>query len=281
MHDILERFIKTVTARGALPGYGEPWDSGHLGLLRDIAEEEFDRAEAEGVTGKNLLWQVVKEEFRQDLDAFLEEDSRWRSEKESRPLWAERSFGMAGAGSLPPVVLTLPSGGRIRFRGRIDRVDAADGGSKLVVIDYKSGGTSYYQDMKDDSLAGGRHLQLPVYALAARSGVEGGSEADVEACYWFVTARGGFERRTVPLAPVEDRFLEVVEGITSGIGQGLFPANPGPPGWEGRPRNCQFCDFDRICPANREALWARKRGNPELVSYLSLAGAADVEEAEE
>ncbi|MDP6548482.1 MAG: PD-(D/E)XK nuclease family protein [Dehalococcoidia bacterium] len=281
LHDILERFVKTVTARDTLPGYGEPWDSEHLGLLRGIAEEEFDRAEAEGVTGKKLLWHVVKAEFRQDLDAFLEEDSRWRSEEGSRPLWAERSFGMADTGSLPPVVLTLPSGVSIRFRGRIDRVDSAAGGSKTVVIDYKSGGTSYYQDMKDDPLAGGRHLQLPVYALAARSGAAGGPDTDIEACYWFVTARGGFERRTVPLAQVEDRFLEVVEGIASGIRQGLFPANPGPPGWEGRPRNCQFCDFDRICPANREVLWHRKQGNPELAPYLNLAGAPDAEEADE
>jgi RecB family exonuclease len=281
VHDILERFVKTVTARGELPGYGEPWDRGHLELLRAIAEEEFDRAEAEGVTGKNLLWQVVKAEFRQDLDAFLEEDSRWRSEEGARPLWAERSFGMADAGSLPPVVLTLPDGGRIRFRGRIDRVDSAAGGSKVVVIDYKSGVTSYYQDMKDDPLAGGRHLQLPVYALAARAGTDGEPDADVEACYWFVTARGGFERRTVPLAQVEDRFREVAEGITSGIQQGLFPANPGPPGREGRPRNCQICDFDRICPANREALWARKRGNPEVAPYLNLSAAADAGEAEE
>ncbi len=286
LHDILERFIKTVTERGELPGYGEPWDSGHLRLLQDIGEKEFDRAEAEGVTGKNLLWQVVKAEFRQDLDAFLEEDSRRRSEEGSRPLWAERPFGMADAGSLPPVVLTLPDGGRLRFRGRIDRVDSAAGGTKVVVIDYKSGGTSYYQDMKDDPLAGGRHLQLPVYALAARFGTGGEPDADVEACYWFATARGGFERRTVSLAQVEDRFLEVVEGIASGIQQGLFPANPGPPGWEGKPRNCQFCDFDRICPANREVLWARKRGNPELGPYLNLAdlnlsGTAGTEEAAE
>jgi hypothetical protein len=279
MHDILERFIKTVTAHDGLPGFGQPWDSGHLALLREIAEEEFDRAEAEGVTGKNLLWQAVKEEFRQDLDAFLEEDSRWRAEEGSRPLWAERSFGMTDEGSLPPVVLMLHSGVQIRFRGRIDRVDTLAGASKVVVIDYKSGGTSYYQDMKDDPLAGGRHLQLPVYALAARSGVEG--EPDVEACYWFVTARGGFDRRTVPLAQVEDRFLEVVESIASGIGQGLFPANPGPPGREGKPQNCQFCDFDRICPANRDVLWDRKRGNLELATYVSLAAAPDVEEADE
>ncbi|MAF39835.1 MAG: hypothetical protein CL696_13320 [Chloroflexi bacterium] len=279
LHDILERFVKTVTARDGLPGYGEPWDSGHLELLREVAEEEFDRAEAEGVTGKSLLWQAVKEELRQDLDAFLEEDSRWRSEEGSRPLWAERSFGMADAGSLPPVVLTLPSGVRIRFRGRIDRVDSLAGDSKVVVIDYKSGGTSYYQDMKDDPLAGGRHLQLPVYALAARSGTGGGP--DVEACYWFVTARGGFERRTVPLAQVEDRFLGVVEGIASGIGQGLFPANPGPPGRDGKPRNCQYCDFDRICPADRDVLWHRKRGNPELGAYVNLAGPADAEEDSE
>ena len=37
-----------------------------------------------------------------------------------------------------------------------------------------------------------------------------------------------------------------------------------------RPRNCAYCDFDRICPSNRERVWERKRSAPGMEPYLAL-----------
>lgn len=279
IHTILEQFVRAAMERGRLPGFGEPWGELHRKWLMEIAEKEFERAEAEGITGRRLLWEAVQEEIRQDLLGFLEEDGRHRAEQQLRPSGVEQRFGPDRSDSLPPVVVPLSSGLQLRFRGRIDRVDLHPSGSRVIVIDYKTGSASPYQEMKTDPLGGGRRLQLPVYALAARSAA--GEGAEVEAHYWFVTARGGFERKAVSLAQVERRFLEVVETIAAGIQQGLFPANPGPPGRDGRPQNCQFCDFDRICLTDRELLWMRKRDNPELSPYLNLIGLEGGEEDKE
>ena len=68
-----------------------------------------------------------------------------------------------------------------------------------------------------------------------------------------------------------NRFAEVVETIASNIKKGLFPANPGTKdNRNGEPQNCEYCDFDRVCPSNRRLLWERKSTNPEIAPYLSL-----------
>ena len=276
VHDILRRFVATCQERGTLPEFGQPWRPEHRALLLELAEEECQSAQARGITGRRLLWDVAREEMRQDLAAFIEEDNRWRAKHGARPVFVEKGFGFNDVTGLPPVKLSLEDGTALYFRGQIDRVDANASGSTLIVTDYKSGSASYYDDMKSDPLGRGHHLQLPVYALAAR---ETHPQAEVIGQYWFVTARGNFELRTVNLGEVEERFTGVVATIAAGIQRGLFPADPGPSGRNG-PQNCRFCDFDRICPANRDFVAARKLSDSALALYRELAGHGTGEEDE-
>ena len=68
---------------------------------------------------------------------------------------------------------------------------------------------------------------------AAAPGLRGGRPAllgatDVEAAYWFVSAKGGFKRDEFRLdAATEARFREVVGHIVDSIDEGWFPAVPG------------------------------------------------------
>ncbi|MDO8472292.1 MAG: PD-(D/E)XK nuclease family protein, partial [Dehalococcoidia bacterium] len=279
LHRVLERFMRESLVQGKMPGFGEPWESWHERLLIDIAEDEFVQVEARGITGRRVFWEATQKEMRRDLSAFLEEDNRWRGEEHSRPLWIERQFGMKDEGSLPSVELAMPDDLPVAFHGRIDRVDQCETApalpAKFIVIDYKFGSAYPFTDMKDDPLGGGRHLQLPVYGLAARAAL--GTGAAVEALYWFATAKGGFEQKGVNLAEVECRFRDLTSTITRMIGLGLFPANPGT---EDRD-NCKFCDFKRVCPPDRDMAWERKSQAPELKPYLALSQGAPAEGAEE
>ena len=279
VHAILERFVDEQIKGGALPGHGRPWGPEHQRRLDEIAEEEFDRAEAEGVTGRPLLWAVAREDILEDLDTFLEKDSERLAEQGLTPLGIEQTFGMAGGTGArpmdtpvhgegwPPVELTLKDGTRLRFHGVIDRIDGNADGSRIWVIDYKTGSANPYKDMRDDPLDRGHRLQLPIYALAARLRYPGAHE--IRAAYWFTSARGKFEMKQVTLRDVEDRFTEVAAMIVSGIQRGVVPAHPGKPGNRG-PENCTYCDFDRICPSNRERLWERKRSAPGMEPYTAL-----------
>ena len=275
VHAILERFIKEALDGGAPPP-GVAWTPQQRERLMAIAREEFQKAEEQGVTGRRVLWEVVQNDILQDLETFLLEDSQRRAEMHLAPLHAEYRFGFGG----PPVTLALPDGGQISFRGIIDRVDAAPDGSRALVMDYKTGSSRWYENMRKDPLQGGAKLQLPVYALAVRESLL--RDAELTAEYWFVSANGGFQRVEVALADVEGQFAQTVQAIVQGVRGGVFPANPGASGRDG-PQNCRYCDFKRICPSNKQALWAGKQASREAAPYVALTagGAAlDVEEGE-
>jgi hypothetical protein len=274
IHGVLERFIGTVQEQGGLPAPGEPWGREHRDLLYRIAHQSFAEAEARGVTGKALLWELEREAILSDLDAFLAADTALRARFGVSPHQVEVRFGLQratdGEPSLPPAEREIAAVGTLRFRGAVDRVDLDPAGKVALVLDYKTGGTRSYEALKKDPVDAGRHLQLPIYTLAIQTGL--GEEVAVRAAYWFVSARGKFAvlpPEPIEVAQVAERFDAVVGTIAQGIGAGLFPANPGAED-RGGFTNCAWCDFDTLCPSRRDVLWERKQGDPRLRAYLGL-----------
>ena len=276
VHAILEDFIEAARNEGSLPGPSEAWSAGHRTELRRIAEEHFAAAEARGVTGKAVLWQIARDEMLIDFDAFLDEDLRMRRQYGVSPIGVEAEFGIGSTG-WQPAGLTLPGGDRVTFRGKIDRVDASESGDRVIVLDYKTGGSYSYRKLKDDPIDRGQRLQLAIYSIAARQAL--GKNADVSAAYWFVTSGGKFELMPAPPVNIEDegvmeRFSEGISTIVGGIRNGLFPANPGagdPNDSYNRETNCRFCDFKTLCPSRRDVQWNRKRSTPQLADYVRLS----------
>lgn len=265
LHQALEMFVSAVAPR-ASPD--EPWTPDERLRLREIGGLLCDEAEQAGLTGKPLPWRLERERIIRDLAGFLDADQNLRRDKGAVPLVAEMAFGMAEAGSGPPLLVTLPDGITVALRGRIDRVDGAPDGSHLVVLDYKSGSASPYSALAKDPVKRGQLLQLPIYALAAQ-GSHGA--APVEAYYWFATEEQGYK---LVGYPVEETVLGALHGalgtILNGIASGLFPARPGRPRNESYD-NCAFCPYDSVCPRDRLRLWERKRAAPELRHYLEMA----------
>ena len=273
VHAILERFIKEAMDAGA-PSPRDGWTLLQRERLREIAQEAFREAEQRGVTGRRVLWEVAQEDILQDLERFLDDDEQYRAHEGMQPRYAEYAFGFDG----PPVAMALPDGSEVRFRGFIDRVDVAQDGLRAVVVDYKTGSSQQYEKMKDAPLVAGKRLQLPVYALAVRETLL--PDAALRAEYLFISANGGYTRVPVTLDAIESQFRNTVQAIAEGVRGGVFPANPGPPGFGG-PENCRYCDFQRICPTNKLALWARKGDSPQAAAYRLLSGGAIEADAEE
>jgi ATP-dependent helicase/nuclease subunit B len=274
VHEILERFIVTCKRQGTLPVPGESWSDGHRQMLHDIAHQAFLIAEARGVTGKALRWELEKTDILLDLDTFLEEDTRLRQKFQVSPHIVETWFGPGGGegGSWAEAVYEAKGVGTLRFKGIIDRVDIDPTGRLALVLDYKTGSTSAYEGMKKDDVDGGRRLQLAVYSLAARGAL--GEGVQVRAAYWFITSKGKFALMpsgTIESEAVLERFGGAITAIAGGISEGLFPANPGE-ATNGDFKNCRFCEFKRLCPARKDVMWERKRRDPRLASYLELTG---------
>jgi ATP-dependent helicase/nuclease subunit B len=268
VHEVLAEFLNTVEPR-ATPE--QPWDDDERALLLAIAERRCNEAEAEGLTGRPLLWKLDRRRILRELAGFLDtdEDIRIALGIVPTPGGRELAFGLGGD-SGAPAAISLPDGRTVRFHGRMDRVDHAPTGSPRVVFDYKTGRV----DDPAEGLERGTLLQLPVYALATAGDHP---SAEVRAYYWSTRASGR-NALSNPIdldEPTRAEFVDKISTIVDGIGNGAFPAFPDRPRQDGRGHdtweNCCYCPFDRICPPSRDDDWTRKRVDPVVASFRDLA----------
>jgi len=250
VHAALEVFFRAKAEAGDV---GFAWTDDDVEELLDVVRRHCEEAETRGITGLAVPWSLQRRELLQRLQRLLADDLDRRTPDGLLTVSFEVGFG-GDEDEIGPV--SFETGERtIRFKGRIDRIDASPDGSVVHVLDYKTGQSKPFRVIDDDPVDRGRLLQLPVYALAAR---EAYPDAKVTAGYWFVTAGDTVDpHRLLPLDErTEARFSEVLDAIADGIEDGIFPGNPGAPdrdSWV----NCRRCPYDRVCPTDRDDGWAR------------------------
>ena len=257
MHAILERFIADSLALGQVPDPGEAWGEEDRDRLFATMAEEVIAAQTRGVTGGRVNTRILERRLRIELELFLRTDNTLRAARRSTPIHVELAFGIDDE----PSDVRLPDGRSVRLRGFVDRVDKTEDGG-LLVIDYKGGSKSSFSGMEANPLDDGRRLQLPLYArvVSERLGLKGPRTA----LYWLT--RYGELKPMELEGDLESDLDRTVTAALDGISHGIFPAVPGEAvGW---PRmtfaNCRYCDFDRICPTDRQREWEGVRHDPVL-----------------
>ena len=268
IHEILDRFYTQADSR---PNPGQPWPTNERQRLETIANEVLEGAHQRGLTGRELLWRRDRTRILADLRTLLDLDDEHRSRLLTRQIGSELVFG-ALPDSQADVVFTLDDGSSLPLRGMIDRIDRSEPDDRLIVIDYKTGGERPSAfELRKDPLVGGRYLQLPIYAHAARQIFDLDPEEAVDSAYWFISERGRFKYNPVQWNEANtDRFARAVNLIVDNVRAGRFPANPGADDHRDRNSNCRFCSFDAICPADRSANWKQIRLDPRLTAYREL-----------
>ena len=268
VHRILERWVAEAIETGQAPAHGQPWSDTLRQRLIAIGEEECDRVEAQGLVGRRTYWRSERRRTLADLERFVDFDDQIRGERSSRPIAVELAFGLSGSAA-EPVEIKLGSGETLRLRGSIDRLDET-AESALMVIDYKTGSTRDFEDLKGRKTkpAGrlrldGLRLQLDLYALAARS-LRNDRDIQVmhlgdSVAYWFVSRRGGFKSLGYQSAEVRQDVMEAVALIADGIGDGVFPLRPEEPDDWRTWVPCAFCDPDGLGTGGGWRDWQRKR----------------------
>ena len=160
--------------------------------LLELAEAAFDDYDARGLTGVPLLWRYERELMRREFASFFATD-----DDGAEPLAAELGFGVGGE---EPVVLTLPDGAQVGFRGSADRVDRMPDGT-IRVTDYKTGAR---RRLRGHHRRRSHRSRRQAAAAALRPGGAGRASATTtrrsSARYWFVSekpeaARGHGARR--------------------------------------------------------------------------------------
>ncbi len=268
MHAVMDRLISESEAAATLPSYGQPWTGEHHRRMQEIALEEAEGLTQRGLSGHPRIWESELAQILIDLDRMLLDDDTWRAGQDAEVLASELSFGMHGAA---PLALELDAG-TVLMRGSADKVDRARGG-RVLVTDIKSGKKDKFRVIKDDPVAAGTKLQLPVYALAARR--EFGGE-DMQAQYWFVRKPDAGRRIGVVLDDaLEQRYAETLSVLVTAIARGLFVNKPSEkPAWNYV--DCPYCTPDGLGHDEARRRYERKRGVTELTELIALIDPEEV-----
>jgi ATP-dependent helicase/nuclease subunit B len=287
VHRILELFFEELIASGG-PQPSAPYTESERDRLHQIADEQFQRLEAEGLTGHPLVWSTAHAGIMADLDTFLERDAAERTSGDWRPRYVEQRFGyeQTDPHSWAPLMIGLATGSPIQLRGQIDRVDLAPSvgtATRARVIDYKTGRAApSKKDLDEDAVRAGTSLQLALYARALQAAHP--ELTTTEAAYWFISTKGEFTLAAVDATPgVSQRLDDVLSTVGQGIAAGAFPQVPGVetlrPGYAGWD-NCVYCDYKRICPTGRDSLYDRKLGDQASQYHAALAPQVEPEDDE-
>jgi len=213
-----------------------------------VAEKHFREFERRGVTGYPTVWEIKKQVVVEELSAFVERDrataAGWQPAK-----FEEEFNGIAVA---PP----------IRLRGKIDRIDLHDDGSRARVLDYKTG--KQPRGVRDDSLAGGEALQLPLYILAAQQLLP---KATVEsASYLYFTLRGGYRTVIFSRSALDEQraaLTHLLDTAATMIRSGVFAQHATVEG-------CRRCDFRPICGNGILKLYGLKQGDAHMEEFRAI-----------
>ena len=246
MHDILEQTLKQGLKDGWLKARDRKTAQKALG---EEMEKAFWRFEREGVPGAPALWAWEKDQMARDLASVVEEvlrDEQWT------PLDFEVSFGDEKGKN--DVAIDA-----FRLQGRMDRVDVSKDGSRLRVVDYKSGSSI---GVAKNSVKAGTKLQLPFYLWALQS-LFPEKEAK-EALYDYITRRGVYRQVSfTPETPDQIRNIlsQVLSTVDRSVEEGSFPAVG---------LDCEFCDYKKLCGTGLKARGERKREDENARKYFKL-----------
>lgn len=138
-------------------------------------------------------------------------------------------------------LLDADDGGRVRLRGRVDRLER-DAAGRLVVVDIKTGKTPV---TKDDAQ---RHAQLAMYQLAVAEGmIAAGDEPGGARLVYLGKAgtAGATEREQDPLTPAaREEFRAMLRRAAAATAGPYFTAR--------RNDGCTHCPIRSYCPAYRQ-----------------------------
>lgn len=235
-HDLFYRFMKTVKKNG------RPVSVDDEALLMSILQELIRDKRTELPPPGETAFRADCRRLEQMARIFFATETEQAAD--AVPWAFELAFGNPPKGESDewdepnPVMLEFASDVSIRIQGKIDRINRCKDGS-FEIWDYKTGSMYDYED--SDLLKKGRHIQWALYAFALEDLLEKrGVKGKVSrAGYLFPTDREYGRSRTAGV-PARQEIAGILEPLLDLARDGWFVHTPSP-------KNCAFCDFQRIC----------------------------------
>ena len=255
-HHILYDFFKD------FEGFQEVSIEEALKDLQQVAEEVMENY-LPGINLPEGLWSLYQEEIMDTLNRVLTYEYQEAAKQNylMKPTYLEASFGLnknyreeESINYDDPLIIENETGQKVRFQGKIDRVDMSKRGNYLILYDYKLGSRAGYND-----IVRGIDFQLPIYIKAAQAIF--GEDKEVLGAGYFSILRG--ERKAglwlneeKSLIPVTSRSKSCIDreewdqilkdstdyiiNYTDRIKEGVFIVDPAD--------ECpDYCPYIRIC----------------------------------
>ncbi len=244
-----------------------------------VADLCFRQAEESGETvrlGDPGIWETEKPKIRRIVRNYVLLDAEFAAGEKRFPALFELRFGRQFDREEPdaPALVLQAAGSPLAFHGQIDRVDLIfdDHGalSKLLVIDYK--GTSrgsLSEDEYTEEIAENLNCQLPIYAFVAQQFLFGrhnepGLNEMTEAVYHiqdrsYDNMRRQFTNRRIRLGLASEEGPPIMEAFTGRLAANIAKISSAD--FSVDPLDCTYCDFNRICRVDVNALTAAKEND--------------------
>jgi hypothetical protein len=196
-----------------------------------------------------------------------------RTDEGMLPTRLEQAFGEFTPSERYPA-FRLQAGRHIfDFRGRIDRVDVSQDGTRARVIDYKTG--TLPESMARSTrtpLMSGERIQIAVYKGALSVLNEFSRAKIVEGEYLHLQPK---DARIVPssftsdeLEQASETLPEILEILGDGMESGVFFARTR--GMIRPSGHCDFCDYLPICGKDRVQREERKANDPVVRKFFGI-----------
>jgi ATP-dependent helicase/nuclease subunit B len=212
-------------------------------LVDDVAERWRDQL----APAIERVWKDGIDAIRADLREWLRRASQ--DPQKYCPERFELAFGLKDRDHADPLSSEDPIGiaGGLKLRGSIDLVERSADGA-LRVTDHKTGKV---RAEKGFVIAGGKTLQPVLYALAAERLL---GEPVRSGRLYYCTATGNYEERIVEIdETARAAALDFVATVDGALRNGFLPAAP-------EPRECNWCNFRRVCGPYEEQRMRIKSG---------------------
>jgi RecB family exonuclease len=197
---------------------------------------------------------AIERVWKDGIDAIRADLREWlrRSANDPQKYCPERfelAFGLKNRDHADPASSQDPIeiAGGLKLRGSIDLIERSSEGV-LRVTDHKTGKV---RAQKKFIIGGGKTLQPVLYALAAERLL---AEPVRSGRLYYCTATGNYEERIVEInETARAAALDFVATVDGALKAGFLPAVP-------EPRECNWCNFRRVCGPYEEQRMRIKAG---------------------
>jgi RecB family exonuclease len=215
LHRIYERFMRDLGGRPPTPD-----DADRMRAVVDAVVDEEVEQEAPPST---VVEAAARRTLRENATLFLRAEIERGADY--RPEHFELGFGVPPhrrqEGDYADGAVLSIDGRRLLLRGRIDRVDRNRETGRLAAWDYKTGGTSGYDD--GDPVQDGKTLQWALYAYALEALTD---ETVEESGYFFANVSEVGSRRSADPAAHRAEVEQLLGRLGALAESGTFPVTP-------------------------------------------------------